>query len=76
MLIIYARVYKNTKAVFTIGLMVFCWPTDVTQYNCSICLLCHGAIVCCRVTSLLCRHTHSRIRWIISIIQSYAFVNK
>jgi hypothetical protein len=47
----------------------------VTQYDRSICLFCNGAIVCHRITAILCRDTYCRTSWIINIIQGYSLVN-
>lgn len=44
LLTIYARIYKSTRAVFTVGLMFFA-DANTTQHDCSLCLFFDGAIV-------------------------------
>jgi hypothetical protein len=54
-----ARIYNNTKASFTIGLMFFGRNVDVTQYNCSLLLFCDGVIIFHGIAAVLCRNTFS-----------------
>ena len=60
LLAIYARIYSNTRASFTLGLIFFADYDHVAKYNCSLCLFHYGRIILFAFTSVFCSYTYYR----------------